>query len=340
MGVGAPDLGRADKLDWEHTFKVDGTRCSMASQKFGLRLYVSLQDVPEISVAAILADRIVAALIAGQKVVERDLLGPLGEEQVTAGNLTVRNQYAALRRTYDYFRKGAEIAYAGHGRLHAAGPAQLLPPEIQEIIREIWEGEEVRSRETEGWWNTFAMVTAYFSVLEHVMVGLLPFSQFDPSKDSVKRFMGSKWGDKFKRVFNPGSDRAAQRHYLALKIISDQYRNPYSHGGFDKPGSALGIHIPGIGVVPATLSDIRDSPHFNFVPTQEKDFRSITDTFDELEKWIAEGDCANGWTWVTNGLDLRFDEEFRTQAESARDDFQSFVNSHEYNWERQVNMDW
>jgi hypothetical protein len=37
----------------------------------------------------------------------------------------------------------------------------------------------------EGWWNTLAMVSSYFSTFEHVLIGCLPFTSFDPAAESL-----------------------------------------------------------------------------------------------------------------------------------------------------------
>lgn len=320
------NLGRAEKLAWEHPFQVDGVPCSIASQKFGLRLYISVDGVPEEASAEALAERIIKAIIAGQKVIEREVLRPLGVEQMREGNITIHNQYHSLRRAYVYFREGAEIAYAGEGRLSKTRPEGG--------------GFWIAPERHEAWWNIFAMVTAYFSLLEHVLVGCLPFAGFDPDKESVTNFIGSKWGDKFKRIFDLSTDKEANRKFNVLHSISESYRNTYGHGGFDKAGSTVGFHIPGIGAIPATLSDIRNSPHFDFVPTAEEDFETICKTFDELDDWLANGDWKNALTWITGGLDYRFDAQFRRLVKMADHQFGDFIDAMSYQADQAANMNW
>lgn len=324
--LGSHDLGRAEKLAWEHTFEVDGVPCSIASQKFGLRLYIDAETMPEKAEAEVLAERIVKAIIAGQKIVERKVLRPLSVEQMQQGNITIRNQYHSLRRAYLYFREGAEIAYAGDGRL------AKTPPEGG--------GSWLFPKQHEAWWNIFGMVMAYFSLAEHVLVGCLPFADFDPSKETVTSFIGSKWGEKFRRIFDLGTDKEANRWYNALHSISESYRNTYGHGGFDKAGSTVAFHIPDIGAVPATLSDIRTSPHFNFVPTAEEDFGSICTIFDGVDHWLTNGSLANALAWIKGGLDYRFDAAFRNLAKSAEGDFTSFMDYMTYQADMADNMDW
>jgi hypothetical protein len=324
--LGSNNLGRAEKLAWEHTFQVDGVPCSIASQKFGLRLYIDVDAVPAQAEADALAERITGAIIAGQGVVEREVLRPLGTEQMREGNITIRNQYLSLRRAYSYFREGAKIAYAGGGRLaetRSPGGGSWFMPERHE-----------------GWWNTFAMVMAYFSLLEHVLVGCLPFAGFEPEKETVTEFIGSKWGEKFKRIFDLSADAEAMRRFSALHSISETYRNTYGHGGFDKAGATVAFHIPGIGAVPATLSDIRTSPHFDFVPTAEEDFETICRTFDDLDQWLASGALRDALKWITGGLDYRFDAQFRERLKVTATDFDAFVNAMSHQAEMAANMDW
>jgi hypothetical protein len=287
--LGCRNLGYGEKLAWEYPFTIDGAPCSIASQKFGIRLYMNRDSFVDESAAKVGSQRIVAAIIAGQSVIEREVLRPLGEEQMRLGNVTVHNQYHRLRRAYEYFREGARIAYAGEGRLVKSKPdggGSWIAPELHE-----------------AWWNTFAMVVAYFSLLEHVLVGCLPFTTFDPSKESVKAFIGLGWREKFKRIFSLDEDRKASEMFSVFRSISEEYRNTYGHGGFDKAGATVAFQVPTIGPIPAILSDVRDSPHFDFVPTRERDFDALCSSFDNFEGWLASGELGNAWTWITAGLD-------------------------------------
>lgn len=57
----------------------------------------------------------------------------------------------------------------------------------------------------------------------------------------------------------------------------------------------MAFRIPGVGAIPATLSDIRTSPHFDFVTTAEDDFEGICKTFDEMDDWLTSGDLKNAF---------------------------------------------
>jgi hypothetical protein len=324
--LGSINLGRAEKLAWEHTFRVDGVPCSIASQKFSISLYIGAEAVADEAEAEALSGRIVGAVIAGQRVIERDVLRPLADAQMRQGNITIRNQYHSLRRAYSYFREGATLAYAGDGR---------LPNAESKIAAMFYQAER-----HEGWWNTFAMVTAYFSLIEHVFVGCLSFADFDPTNENVTEFIGSKWGEKYNRIFGSSSGGEVSRKFHELRSISESYRNAYGHGGFDRAGSTVSFHVPGLGAIPATLSDIRTSPHFNFVPVTEQDFESICTTFDEFDNWLASGEHANALAWIERGLDYRFDAEFRTSIVAVGDGFNEYLDVTSQRIDMIANMDW
>lgn len=116
----AHSLARAEKLTWEFPFTFRGRPCSIASEKFGLRLYLGEDPAggPDAaSDSAAVARTVVSKLSAAVRCLERHVLSVLGTEQVAEGNLTIHNQAGRLRSTYEYFRRLATEAYAGRGIL-------------------------------------------------------------------------------------------------------------------------------------------------------------------------------------------------------------------------------
>jgi hypothetical protein len=335
---GFQNLGRADKLAWEYSFRFEGVTCSVANQKWGLRLYWERleADPPD---SSRFAERLTQRLVAAQRLLEDHVLQPLAQQQIGLGNVTIRNQYHSLNGAYLYFRDLAETRLASGAK---AQPPLLEPTDDpQDSIRAAFEymaGE--RQREAEGWWNTHAMVTAYFSQLEHVLVGLLPWASFHAERESISEFIASRWALKFSRIFDPGQDPAAMRHLNQLQHVAETWRNTYGHGGFDKSGNTLYFHLPNVGAVPATLSKISRSPHFKFLPADEDDLKTITARFDEFDHWVAEGVLHRGYKWVIYGLDYRFDEEFRKEVELAGEDFDEFLADYANHVDRATNMDW
>ena len=168
--LGCPSYGPGEKMEWAIRFRVDGVACTLSSEKFGLQLYV--KGIIAEAEAAGLAERVIGRLDRAQRVLERDVLRPLAVEQTELGNVTLVNQYFHLRGAYTYFRDGARNAYEGNGRLPKRAPGG---------------GWHAMIEQREGFYNTVAMVSAYFSLLEHILVLALPFS-LDPP---LKQFTGA-----------------------------------------------------------------------------------------------------------------------------------------------------
>ena len=296
---GAADLGRWDKVAWRYGFSVDGLPCMLESARSGLRLHIDAA-VGDDDAAEQLAERVFDRLAAAQRVVNRSVLQPQLDSQIQAGNVTITNQYTTLRSSYEYFHEAAEQAYAGAGRLaDRPGMADLIA------------GRGAQ----EGWWNTLAMVSAYFSTLEHILIGCLPFTSFDPATEDLVRVIGSKWNEKMKQVVDINSDPEAMRQFDALRDIAERFRNTYSHGAFGRGGkAAMFVQVPDVGGVPVTLSEFGVRPELLFVPAVKDDFERICAVFDSSDNWLANGPLADGHRWVLAGLDFRFDADFRTAA--------------------------
>jgi hypothetical protein len=281
--LGAKSLPRGDKTAWEIAFRYRGVNCTLALQKFGLRLYVDAEAVSEED-AESFASQLVGQLQKGVRRVEKPVLRPLADKQLERGDVTIANQTGWLRGTYEHFVDAARAAFAadikvvkpkeseGKGPLEAAGILDALTREM--------------NRSTVGAYNTLAAVNSYFSLLEHKLVLVLPFVGFDPSGGALATFIGDRWSEKIKKVFDVGNDADASRQYNRLHGIAETYRNTYAHGGFDKEGAAVWAHLPGLGAVPARLSDIRDAPHFELFPVDEKDLGEITNAFAEVDDWL------------------------------------------------------
>lgn len=322
---GAEDRGGGDKVAWRYGFTVDGVPCMLASTKWGLRLHVDAA-VGDGDAADQLARRVLDKLAAAQRVVSKSVLAPQLASQVQAGNVTVANQHAMLRSSYEYFREGAERAYAGDGRLAGS-------PGLADLI--------AGRGAMEGWWNALAMVSAYFSTFEHILIGCLPFTSFDPETEDLPQVIGAPWKEKMGRAVDLGESGSA-RQFGALRDIAERFRNTYSHGAFGSGGkAAMSVHLPDIGAVPVTLGEFGVRPELLFVPAAKADFDDICCVFDSCDDWLANGPLADGHRWVLAGLDFRFDTRFRADASSARarGRFEEFISETANHVDAITNMD-
>lgn len=328
--IGIPYEGPEEKVAWWMTFTYKGYPCELAHQKFGLRLRIG-GDLTEEQADELLTE-LRKKLVSAVRTVEA-LLAETARDTLNAGNVTVVNQHRQLRRGYDYFRERA------------------TNPDVVEDVHESGTSEF-------GTWSSFqlgksvmtlnashdlvAAISAFLSSLEHDLVLALPFLNFDPTADDLTKIIGDRWGEKWRRVIghsDPGAVRLRER----LVEVVERWRNPYSHGGFEKGhGATVYLHTPGIGALPVGLSSIRDSPLFSFHPVSETDIESVFALFDEIDGYLAKT-VRHAMEWIDSGLDVRFDPAFMTQVADCLEsegDLEKLVDAHAYRQTMIDNMDY
>jgi hypothetical protein len=327
MVFGAVDLGQ-DVEDWQYGFTVDDVPCVLACVR--RRLHVAL-DLDDADAAKQLAERVVDRLGAGQRVVNKSLSARLKSRlppAIEAGEVTMVNQYVTLRGSYEYFRSGAEQAYAGSGRL-----ADSL----------MWADMFAGHGAQEGWWNTHAMATAYFSMLEHVLVGCLPFTSFDPANGNLRTvIVTDSWHEKMSRVIKL-NNADLPSWFGELCDIGHRVRNMYSHGTFNAKGgaAAISVELPDVGPVPVAVGEFGASPELLFVGGDKDYFDHICAVFDTCDGWLTNGPLADGYKWVLEGLEFRFDAQFRADAADARNKgrFDEFLSAASIRMDDEMNGD-
>ncbi|MFF4190996.1 hypothetical protein [Nonomuraea sp. NPDC001831] len=258
-----------------------------------------------------LSQEVISKLSVASRCLENKLLRDVGRQQVAAGRITVRNQMSSLRRMYLYFRQMATDTYNGTSK-HERSSGRIAGEPA--IFAEIFDRMDI---ETEGFFCTVAMTSAYFSLLEHLFVLVLPATDFDPAQELVTDFIGMRLFDKYDRVFNDPSNHPASLYRKRLHDAAERWRNPYSHGGFDKSHGSIFFHIPEVGALSVLLSDIRTHPTFCLVPDREMSFDQLCMLFDEIDAWLRAGPLVFGIDWAEEGLDVPFNPEFLAAFRSA-----------------------
>lgn len=306
-----------------------GYPSELAHQKFGLRLGVG-GDLTEAQAEDLLTE-MRKKFMSAVKTVE-GLLAETASDTLNAGNVTVVNQHHQLRRAYDYFRERA------------------TNPDVVEDVMESGEGES-------GSWSTFllgrnvmgmhafhdlvAAISAFVSSLEHELVLALPFLDFDTATDDLTKIIGDRWGEKWRRVVGH-NDLEAVRLRQRLADVVERWRNPYSHGGFEKGnGATVYLHTPGLGALPVGLSGVRDSPLFSFHAASESDIGGVFALFDEIDAWLASN-MPNAMKWIESGLDVRFDAEFMAQVKECLESeggLEPIIDAFAYRQDMIANMD-
>ena len=320
--VGLPSRGPGEKVAWWVNFLFQDRQCELALEKFGLRLYVEI--VEDGAEADRVANKIVKKLSSSMRAVESLVLAPAAPGLFRHGKATVVNQHISLRRTYEYFRERAsspfviedEVKHLGAGNGIAGG----MTFQSGKLLMQL-----------NSFHDLVASVNAYLSLLEHVMVLALPFEGFDPSKHSLEKFIGSRWGDKYAQLFD--LNRKDDKHfYDRLVEVVERWRNTYSHGGFEKGhGSSVYLHYEGIGAIPVGLSSATERIGIFFMPATDEDINHVFELFDELDAWLSSTRMCFAMEWITCGLHVRFDPEARAELVKAMANPERFSEYVEYN---------
>ena len=331
--IGLKAYGPDEKVAWWVNFTYRGEWCELAHQKFGLRLYLRT-DAPE-DEARKTQVQIIKKLRSTTRTVEKLILDA-APELLGKGNATVVNQHGSLRRAYEYFRERAvdPIFIEDETITHKPVEGALIQPGW------TFKSGKIRMK-MNAFHDMIAAITAYLSLLEHDLVLALAFSGFDPAADDLAAVIGSRWGEKFDLLLGVEGDAA--RYRQRLTDVVERWRNPYSHGGFEKGHSAtIYLHTPGVdAAVPVGLTRVRDSPLFSFLPASETDITQVFALFDEIDSWM-ESKLPEALKWINSGLDVRFDKVFRSLFAQAREenDFDGFLEYFEYQQAMIENMDY
>jgi hypothetical protein len=328
--IGIPHYGPWEKVAWWVAFTYKGYPCELAHQKFGLRLRIG-GDLAEDQAGELLTE-IRKKMGSAVKTVE-GLLAASASDTLNAGNVTVVNQHRQLRRAYDYFR------------------ARATSPDVVDDVS--------KSGTTEfGSWSSFSLgrnvmgtnafhdlvaaISAFVSSLEHDLVLALPFLDFDPTVDNLRKIIGDRWGEKWRRVVGH-QDAEGVRLRERLAAVVERWRNPYSHGGFDKEhGATIYLHTPGLGALPVGLSSIRDSPLFSFHAASDADIEGVFALFKEIDAYLGKT-IPHAMEWIASGLDVRFDPAFMAQVIGcieSQGDLESLIDAHANSVDMIANMDY
>lgn len=330
--IGCRAGGPWEKVLWSTYFVYKGELCALIMQKFGLRLYLH-SDRPEGDVRATQAE-IAKQLRSSMKAVER-VIQAAAPDLLGSGEATVKNQHYSLLGAYQYFRNRAENPE------HIEDEKTELEPSADGQTLGGWTFKDGKYQMgLNSFYDMIAAINAYVSVLEHDLVLALAFCDFDPEVDSLTDVIGSRWGEKWNRIL--GKQGEAGRYWERLSNVVERWRNPYSHGGFEKGhGATIWLHTPGVNAaLPVGLTRVRESPVFSLLPVGEATISEVFALFDEFDTWMASR-LPEATAWIESDLDVRYDETFRTALSEALagGEFEEFLRASEYAHDRFVNMD-
>jgi hypothetical protein len=321
--------GPGEKLRWGVTATFGNVPFSVTLEKFGLRLYVPKGLAP--NVRGELVGRLKTAVKLSETYL-RDLAG----QQINDGNVTIENQYRHFEGAYQFFRDRARLAY------ETPAPEPKVTHRDKDGRPMGWSSEPWRPQ-IEGGYLASAMVDAYFSRLEPLLVLVLPFLDFDPVAGALVRFVGLTWDEKWREVFDVATDTKAKHTYDQLRQIKETVRNPASHGGFAKQGTSFFFHVEKIGALPALLTKHERSYELFITKVPQETYQALCSQLDESDAFLAASAVASGVQYAEAGLDVAFSPGFRTACQIASQSpeaLEEFIDHQAYLTDMHTNMDY
>jgi len=309
-----------EKILYEIPFKYKDSYGVFSMGKFGLRLEVTSKEATK---------SLFERLSSASKIAE-NLLKPFITEAIDNGEITIENQTAILKQRYLYFRKRVEGIYEATKNKEDYCKGSISNRLSLRI-----------NREKKIIFNTQAMLDAYFSFQEHLLIMLLPFSKIDFRAEPIPYIIDSNWSDKFKKVFDIKNNPEILPYYEMLKKVKE-VRNKYAHGGFEKKDGSLFAHIKGIGAIPVEMPTELDEM-FSFVLIKDVKYEDICEAIDGFEGYLNKSNWERPIKIVDFITEMRFDADYISELRSAitsEENLDFFLEKEAYLYDRDTNMDW
>jgi hypothetical protein len=309
-------LGPGEKVAWSIDACFGDVPFQIAYRKFGFQLVVPKGTPEEI------AQRLILCLKKAARLAARSL-EEVAHQQIDSGNVSIDNKYRIFDGAYQFFRQEASARFQENPN---SGFGVVFAPKF-----------------AEAGYCAGAMVNAYFSRLEHLLVLALPFTDFDPGNGALRKFAEALWDDKFTTVFDLSTDEVAKRTRDMLGKIKKQFRNPISHGGFDKKGTAFHFHVPGIAAVPALLSNYKVSIERFVTSITKPEFETLCAELDDCDRLLESTKLGPGIRFAQRLLPVSFSEtqrmKYRNVAEHP-ERFEAFLEHETDILDMHMNMDY
>jgi len=311
-----------EKVLWEVPFKYQGINFCFTVRRSGFKL---ISETDDGSIVKSLIKKINGAL----KIVD-NLMSPVLKEIVNKGDITFSNESALLRDRYLYFKEKACTLYDQNECEDETTDKDGYTYYIEKI-----------ERKKEAFFYTQAMLDAYFSYQEHLMVLLLPFSGFDKNSESISSFIADTWTLKFTKVFRPSRKPEVMKYFDKLQSIKEQHRNKFAHGGFEKRDGSLLAKVDGIGYIPVSMTQ---QNHFSLINKNEETFMEICQVIEQFETYLyKDNEWARAMRLIRSGMDILFDDESLSLYKNAiksDENLEFFFRREAMLAERYADMDW
>ncbi|MCM3575495.1 hypothetical protein M3172_20030 [Mesobacillus subterraneus] len=311
-----------EKILYEIPFKYKNIYGVFSMKKFGLNLGIS-------NVEEDLLKDLFKKLNSASKIAE-SLLRPLINEAIDNGEITIENQTGLLKQRYLYFRRTVK-------KIHD----EIENNEDYPVGSIAYGLNRKVNLEKEIIFNTQAMLDAYFSFQEHLLILLLPFTKIDYKTEPIPKIINSNWSDKFKKIFELENNRKLLKYYEALKNLKE-IRNKHAHGGFEKGNGSLIAHIKGVGAIPVEVPSQPDEV-FSFLLIKGVKYKEMCEIIDRFEEFLYQSEWNRAIKIVESIPEIRFDAEYVSElkwAVTSDENLEYFLEKESYIYDREANMDW
>jgi hypothetical protein len=313
---GLKALGPGEKIAWSINAQFRNVPLEIALRKFGFQV-IYPKGTPCDVVDALVKCLKKAAHLAAKS------LAQFAQHQIDRGDVSIDNQYRIFDGAYRFFREEGEERFKD---TPTNGIAVMLSP-----------------RFAEAGYCAGAMVNAYFSRLEHVLVLAIAFTDFEPGNGALRKLAESTWDKKLGDVFDLETDGVAKRLRDLLGKVKKQFRNPIAHGGFDKRGTLFYFHVSGIAAMPALLSDYKVSIERYVTPITELEFAELCTQLDECDHLLESTHLGVGVRFARRCLPVSFSESKRKKYREIAahpEKFEDFFDRETDLIDMQANMDY
>lgn len=292
--------GRSEKIAWEIPVSYKNIELLLTHRKFGFEILYG-SDSEDVDEQVILAYNKIKSVFN----LASSLLQPYALSLFKENKFTIENTSQKIYNRYLFFKKQAKkaINYIDKSKniklTHVDWDEGKLVSEKQYISKQ------------NAFYYSAAMVDAFFSYIENIFILLIPFIDVD-CKIDIPVIIYQTWSEKIKLLFNLNDNVELKRLYEILLKIKEQFRNPITHGNFQKDDSNFQIHFPHLGAIPLELTNINKKLIFSFIKFNKNTFVEITKYFDAFEDYLKKNELTKfAYFYIVNQFPVFFDSKSR-----------------------------
>lgn len=324
--------GRSEKIAWEIPVSYKNIEILLTHRKFGFDILYG-NDSADVDEQVIFAYKKIKSVFN----LASSLLQPYTLSLFGENKFTIENTSQKIYNRYMFFKHQAKraINYVDKSK------------NIKKTYVDWDEGKLISEKQYKHKQNAFyycaAMVDAFFSYIENVFILLIPFIDLD-CKIDIPVIIHQNWSDKIKSLIDLNKNDELKTVYETLINIKEQFRNPITHGNFQKDDSNFQIHFPNLGAIPLELTSINKKIKFSFIQFNKSTFAEIAKCFDAFEECLKTNNQTKyAYHYIVNQLPVFFDSESRQAYHGNMESWEIWNSYLDYlanSIDNSANMDW